>query len=263
VEVQGEYWHDTPDGMRRDSSKFSYIDKYFQNFRILYLHERDFFNPEIVKQKISKFVLKDFNEIQHKFDFENVIVRKFNEIDKNRNSKNHVYVDFLNSFHYAQYGRKEKLVVGAFLEKDLIAVCKFTPIIRKEVATSMNLSPSKVIELDRFCIHPNYQKKNFASWFLSRCSKLLFDEFKSIDVIISFADPTFGHTGTIYKASNWKFLKETSVSYFYISPEGYVVHKKTLYEHAQKMKMKEREYAEKFGYEKKPTKSKLKFVLYR
>jgi very-short-patch-repair endonuclease len=254
IEVQGEYWHGTDNGIRRDSAKHTYISEYFPDHKFLYLHERDFFNPKIIEKKILE-VLDDEKEIiQNQFEFKDVKVIQL--IDRS-------FVNFLNSFHYAQFGRKEKHAVGAFLGNELIAVCKFAPIVRKEVATSIGLSSKDVVELDRFCIHPNYQKKNFASWFLSRCTKSVFEKFELIQKIVSFADSTFDHKGTIYKASNWEFISETSPSYFYLSPEGFVIHKKTLYEHAQKMSMKEADYVAKFGYDKRFSKKKYKFVFSR
>jgi asparagine synthetase A len=82
-------------------------------------------------------------------------------------------------------------------------------------------------------------------------------------VLVSFADSTFGHFGTIYKASNWKQLHVTKPDYHYISQEGFVIHKKTLYDHAQKMGKSESDYVNQFGYMKVFGKSKTKFVLTR
>jgi very-short-patch-repair endonuclease len=262
IEVQGEYWHGKQNGARRDSAKFTYINKYFSDLRVLYLHERDFFNPKIVEKKISDFLSGSAQVNQISFSFKDVKVRQADK-SKLEKSRNYQYVDFLNSHHYAQFGRKEKFVVGAYLDDELIAICKFASVVRKEVATSLGNTTKEVMELDRFCIHPGYQKKNFASWFLSRCSKLAFDEFEVLKKLVSFADTTFDHEGTIYKAANWTFLSKTRPSYFYLSPEGFVIHKKTLYEHAVKMGMKESEYVEKFGYEKRQTKKKYKFILDR
>src|SRR5690606_35250900 len=141
----------------------------------------------------------------------------------------------------------------------LIAICKFTSVIRKEVATSMNLKTSEVLELDRFCIHPQYQKENFASWFISRCVKLIDDP--KITHLISFADSTFGHSGTIYKAANWKQVSIVKPSYHYVNKDGLTLHKKTLYNHARSMKKTESEYAGEYGYQKVYGKEKTKFIL--
>lgn len=170
-------------------------------------------------------------------------------------------IEFLSKYHYIGFGRNAKKVYGAFLSGELIAVCKFSPVVRKEVATSMGIEPLQVLELDRFCIHPVYQKKNFASWFLSRCAKKIKEDVVQITRLVSFADSGQGHSGTIYKASNWMETGKTGASYVYIDAEGHVLNKKTLYGRACREFMKEREYAEKFGYSKQETPEKIKFIL--
>ncbi len=92
---------------------------------------------------------------------------------------------------------------------------------------------------------------------------MVFKEFDYLKCLVSFADSTFGHSGTIYKASNWTQLHETKKSYHYISPEGRVVNKKSLYDLASKSSIKERVYANSFGYKKVLVKKKIKFVLYK
>lgn len=144
-----------------------------------------------------------------------------------------------------------------------MCVCKFTPPIRKESATSMNLTQSQVLELDRFCIHPQYQQKNFASWMIARCTKLAFAEYESMEVITSYADSTFGHFGTIYKASNWVELHTVRADYHYVNQEGFVIHKKTLYDHASRNGHTETDYANTNGYVKVFGKEKTKFAVYR
>jgi hypothetical protein len=127
----------------------------------------------------------------------------------------------------------------------------------------MHLKCTEVLELDRFCIHPNYQKKNFASWFISRCVDSVFSEFSGVKRLVSFADSTYKHSGTIYKASNWIMIGETKPSYHYMSEDGFVVNKKVLYSIASKFKMKETEYANKHNFVKYREEPKLKFVFDR
>jgi len=63
---------------------------------------------------------------------------------------------------------------------------------------------NSTIELKRFCLS-NGCIKNTASWFIAKTIKLLPKGHK----IISYADQNQGHEGTIYKASNFKYLGET------------------------------------------------------
>jgi very-short-patch-repair endonuclease len=255
IECQGEYWHSLPGRKERDAAKFSYLEKSVPESKILYLYEREFLNPVFVFSKISNFV-NGHNVVleQNQFDFESL---KILEVS------NDISIKFLNSFHYAAFGRSPKKVYGVYLGEELVAICKFSTVVRNEVATSMDLVSNQVLELDRFCIHPKYQKKNFASWFLSRVTKLIFKNFNNIQRLVSFSDLTYGHSGTIYKASNWTEIGRVRPDYYYVGHDGFILHKKTLYNRAVKMGMKEKEYAEKYEYEKSFGKEKLKFILNR
>lgn len=79
-------------------------------------------------------------------------------------------------------------------------------------------------------------------------------------MIVSFADTTIGHTGTIYKASNFKLDGITSGSHYYVSKTGFIMHKKTLYNRAVKMGMTEKEFAIKYEYTKKKTGEKIRYI---
>lgn len=171
--------------------------------------------------------------------------------------------DFLNSFHYAGHGRGGKLHVSAKLGGKVIAMAKFAGVVRNEVATSMGSNPSAVLELDRFCIHPSFHRKNFASWTLSRAVKMAFSMFPHVQTVVSFADMTYGHFGTIYKASNWTELGKVKPDYSYVDGSGFIMHKKTLYNRAVKMGMTESEYATKHGYSKVVGREKTKFAVER
>lgn len=262
VECNGEYWHSLRKS--QDISKFTYIDEYFPQYKILYLWERDFLNPGLIRQKLSRaLALEEGSPVVRDFEFSDVRLQKIDLSEKAEGSFYSSAEEFLQSYHYAGFGRSAKAVYGAFLGDDLIGVCKFAPPIRAESATSMGMAQSQVLELDRFCIHPLYHKKNFASWMLSRCQRLAFSDFPLVLVFISFADETFGHYGTIYKATNWTKLHDVKPDYHYLSPEGFVIHKKTLYDHASRNSKSESEYASSFGYVKVHGKSKAKFCLRR
>jgi hypothetical protein len=44
---------------------------------------------------------------------------------------------------------------------------------------------------------------NSETWFISRALKALASDFEHVQFVVSYADPSAGHIGTIYKASNW------------------------------------------------------------
>ena len=84
---------------------------------------------------------------------------------------------------------------------------------------------------------------------------------KIIQALVSFADNTEGHEGVIYKAANWVFDGRCKASYDYLSSDGYLVHKKTVWDRAKKMGISESEYAEKHQYQKRKQQTKSRFIL--
>jgi len=68
-------------------------------------------------------------------------------------------------------------------------------------------SEDKVIELRRLCCIDD-TPKNTESYFISKCIKMLKSE--EYEVIVSYADLTYGHSGVIYKASNFKLVGRTT-----------------------------------------------------
>ncbi len=176
------------------------------------------------------------------FDFKDVIVREITTAEASA---------FLGLYHYIGGGRGGK-TVGAFLGDELVAVVVFSPPLRQNGP----FSDVKFVELSRSCIHPSYHKRNFASWFLSRA-------MRNIDcLVVSYADTTVGHTGSMYKAIGFELHHEVPADYWYVDVDGYVMHKKTLYNKAVNLKMTEAEFAEQKGYVKRFGGQKLCFVKY-
>jgi hypothetical protein len=168
-------------------------------------------------------------------------------------------VEFLNSHHYAGFGRHGKLYLALMLENTMIALAKYASPIRIQAATSCGFSFDETLELDRFCIHPDYHKKNLASWFLSRSINYIRTHMKHVKHLISFADPEYGHVGTMYKASNWSHHSSPR-SYLYVDGSGRRIHKKTVYNSAVSVGVTEKEYAERNGLIKSHTVSKIKYT---
>jgi hypothetical protein len=82
-------------------------------------------------------------------------------------------------------------------------------------------------------------------------------------MIISYCDTTYNHDGAIYKACNFTLDGEVDPDYWYSSPDGWIMHKKTLYNHARSLKMDETSFAEKLGYKKVWGSKKLRFIFCR
>lgn len=104
--------------------------------------------------------------------------------------------------------------------------------------------------------------KNALSWALAKVCKA---EKKLGTVgLVAFSDPSPGsmHSGTVYKASNFKNVGRTNWNYHYIDPKtGKEEHKKTVYNRARKQNASERELAERLGLCKIPEWPKTKWEM--
>lgn len=45
--------------------------------------------------------------------------------------------------------------------------------------------------------------RNTESWFIARAVKMIRRHCPEVETLVSYADPSVGHRGTIYRASNW------------------------------------------------------------
>lgn len=61
-----------------------------------------------------------------------------------------------------------------------------------------------VTGLHRLCIL-DVTPRNTESWFIARCLRLLKEDRPQFKAVLTFADPSAGHVGTIYQASNARY----------------------------------------------------------
>lgn len=108
-------------------------------------------------------------------------------------------MDLIMNVHYARRSPSISYSYGLFMDGDLEGIVTFgTPssaplrsgIAGKEYA-------SNILELNRLCLYSNHY--NHASFLVSKAIKML----NGNRIIISFADPSQGHSGTVYKAANF------------------------------------------------------------
>ena len=69
---------------------------------------------------------------------------------------------------------------------------------------SSEVDTKQVLELTRLWVSDS-EGKNIESWFLGRTFEWLKKHDSNIKVLMSYTDPTFGHIGTIYQATNWLY----------------------------------------------------------
>ncbi len=86
-------------------------------------------------------------------------------------------------------------------------------------------APEKVLELRRLVVI-NDTPKNAESFFIGRTLRWL-KRCTDTKLIISYADPVQGHVGTIYKASNFKYMGRSSGGTM-LEVDGKLVHGRSL-----------------------------------
>lgn len=129
-----------------------------------------------------------------KIDFSLYTVKLIPSIDTHEFLINNHYLNRVPSISYA---------FGIFCKEEMVGVMTFGTPSSKNIKTALITSDHTVLELNRLWLR--YNRKNEASWFISKALKLL---PKNI-FIISYADESQDHNGTIYQAANFKYYGMT------------------------------------------------------
>jgi hypothetical protein len=128
---------------------------------------------------------------------------------------NHTVRKFLKKWHYSDYVNiqaKHTFCLfknGKFDIPEMIGVCIYTrPAGPSAGQTYYPEAPDRVLELRRLCLIDD-TPKNAESFFVGRTLRWL-RQNTAWEFVISYADEEQGHSGVIYKASNFKYLGKTS-----------------------------------------------------
>lgn len=254
IEVQGDYWHNMKPNTNRDKSKRTFIERYYNNFTLKELWGHEFGNRSKIKSLLLKWIgiEKEISTID--YDFRSLKIGRISVEDANQ---------FLNIYHYLSGVGRNGICIAAKFDDELAAVCSIASITRKETATRLGYEPKEMRELTRLAVSDKYRKKNLISYFLSRAIRLAKTILpKHVKLLVTFADTTYGHTGIAYQASNFIYDGDSQPSYWYVDNDGWIMHKKTLYNHAHKAHMKESEFAIAKGYTKINGKIKKRYIYY-
>ena len=92
-------------------------------------------------------------------------------------------------------------IYGKYDDGVLDGVCVFGSPASPWVSVSAVGEMNKVLELQRLALSGN--KPNEASWFVSRCLKLLGAKWEGI--VVSYADTGAGHHGGVYQALGFQY----------------------------------------------------------
>jgi hypothetical protein len=124
---------------------------------------------------------------------------------------NHTVRKFLKRWHYSDYVNiqaKHTFCLfreGNFGIPEMVGVCIYTRPAGPTAGQSYYPeAPDKVLELRRLCLIDS-TPKNAESYFVSRTIKWL-KQNTDWEFILSYADMEQGHTGVIYRASNFEYV---------------------------------------------------------
>lgn len=235
IECQGVYWHNRSVQKAIDAKKYEYVKEMLPDYRVAYVWENELKEPEVLKRRLLSLVGRGAEKPVMLAD---VTTREVMREEVR---------SFLDAYHYLGLRRWGR-AWGAFHNGELIAACLFTSAIRQ------NQDYGDFVVLDRFCIHPDVRCDNLASWFISRCLKLVGKK------VVTFADTTEGHTGAIYKACNFEFSHEVKPDYWYVDLQGKRIHKKTVWNQSRRSALTEDAYAAAADLDKVWGEKKLCFV---
>lgn len=115
--------------------------------------------------------------------------------------------DMILKKHYAQRKPSISYLFGLYDNDNLIGICSFGKPASHSLCVGVcgEEKSSYVYELNRLYIEPE-QVKNTASWFVSKCLKLL----KPLGlIIVSYSDSGMNHNGYIYQATNFLYTGKT------------------------------------------------------
>lgn len=118
--------------------------------------------------------------------------------------------DFIEKWHYSHNinGLMSSYCFGLFDKEKLIGGCIFGKLGMANAWKKYAKNEKDVIELRRLVLI-NDTKRFSETYFISRCIKWIKRNTK-VKIIVSYADPEYGHSGIIYKASNFTFVGKTN-----------------------------------------------------
>ena len=133
--------------------------------------------------------------------------------------------EFIKANHYSGGCHNGPYMVGLERDGELVGACAFATPCSENVRKSVFGADKKdwVTELHRLVVlrpHPD----NLTSWFVARAMRALVADKPVIKAIISYADQTEGHVGTIYQALGFIYAGSTGRARFYRDSAGVLRH---------------------------------------
>lgn len=129
---------------------------------------------------------------------------------------------FITEHHYAKGASNTSVFShGLYLGDELVGVALWLPPTRAAAQSVANDTPEAwrgVLGLHRLALHPSVPK-NGASYLIGRSIRLIRQDRRWTH-LLTYADTAQGHTGVIYRATNWTYVGPTAPSRRWASPDG-------------------------------------------
>lgn len=133
--------------------------------------------------------------------------------------------EFVKQHHYSKGIHNGPMCYGMFDGDQLVGVCAFaTPCSENVRASIMGVEYKQhVTELHRLVLLDEIPK-NAESYFIAKALKLLKSDRPYYWAVVSFADATQGHMGTIYQATNAVYYGTSGKATFYLDKDERLRH---------------------------------------
>ena len=136
--------------------------------------------------------------------------------------------DFIETHHYSKSINGCRFSYGFLLlyDGEVIGAAFFGGMAMANQWKRFGSSDADVIELRRLCCIDN-TPKNTESFFIGKMLKWL-KKNTNHSVVVSYADQEYGHSGTIYKASNFEYWGMQKGAKVIVYEDGRTFHDKTI-----------------------------------
>ena len=134
---------------------------------------------------------------------------------------------FIEANHYSKSikGCKVSMAFALYEGIELVGAALFGPL-STTAWKRYGKKESDVVELRRLvCL--DRCPKNTESWLVAKCIRILKKQ-TAYKICVSYADPYYGHMGTIYQAANWSYEGQTLPDVLLQTPDGRTYHSRAL-----------------------------------
>lgn len=212
------------------------------------LEPSEFFSESKLKElEIYQNKLLEYTKVQSVKEY---LVKELITVEDRRNALN-----FIKTHHYSKSSPNYIKVFSISYRDLIIGICGFSKPSRQNITIN---GDSNILELSRLVILDG-TPKNAESYFIGKCLRFIV-KLNIYSGIVSYADSTQGHIGTIYKASNFTLDSIVKPNYYYLDSEGKRIHKKTVWDRAKVNLITEKEQSKMDNLIRIEDKEKYKYI---